>query len=67
MSAKLRTDPADDPQDYCIKRICGRIAGGLIAETDTHALSEVVKYIQAEIDWREHGKEAFLAFAVNPF
>lgn len=67
MSAKLRTEPEDDPQDYCIKRVCGRIAGGLMLDTPTNDLKEVVVYIQQEIDWREHGKDEFRELAKHPF
>ena len=44
----------EDPQDHECKRICGRLAGGLIADTHVHDLQEVVRWLNSEIHYRLH-------------
>lgn len=45
--------PPDDPQDHYCKRVCGRLAGGLIRDTKTSDIEEVVRWLNDELYYRQ--------------
>lgn len=46
-------EPPEDPQDHFCKRVCGRIAGGLIHETPLKDLREVKRWLDDHIEHRD--------------